>query len=1372
MNYKNLFYLCSFFATALFAFVPEAAHAQARINPSRTSDLSDKAWNLWRIGVETCETADKAYTEKRYAEAGALYEKTLETFRKVQAENSSWNKRGLEYRIKSTARKLELAKKKSAAAPLTASATDEQKVAAAKAEAMAEIADLKLQLADLRKTLESTRRRAAADKLELEKVSKTAAQVSALLAEKQEMDKKYSLLLIQYSDLQKNPRETEREKALAAAFESEKKQGDILRESLKTTTSEVARLQASLAQLEREKAELQRSIKNMESQLAASERALSDTAALRGKLADSEKARSEALQKFEAERKRLQDEIIRKSMQVDETNEALIKLRGDLSLDEVARALEKEAASLRAVNEKFSKEIETLKVQVSDLQFKLRNAEESEKQAKNMAKNLSEQNKQLAQDIQRARKQAESGASEYRKLSAELEKVKGEVAAVRAERDAFAGQLSKSMGDSSSTTAAELAKAKAELAALNEKNAALAELRKKFQNDAEESEKKREELQDALDDAVALKEKLQTKIAELEKQKSSISASLDKVNADTKAKLESREADLKRVQTELKATQGRLTAAEDSKKELYQQQEALKKELEKAVADLKTKSGQMEKLEADMAQNSRLLAEAGKNNADAVKEKEALVLKNNALAKEKDALTGELAAARKQVEKLTADAAASRLKERAELEKECEALKKQLAEAEQSIADLKKLSGNADAVDTELKTMRAKILSLEQEKTALQKEKEELQKLNTQLQARAGEYDTFVSNASLLRSVQMENRILKVQLQNARERKQDDGLAKELQTAKMALENLQKEYGRNVSETSRMKGVAAEMRIRIVALEKEIESLNKQFEAAGQDAGKQAEIERVRKIGDLERQLAEWREKEKAQLRVNDLLKKERTEIGQALAAAEKQAQEAKNKVAELELEAAEKQKKLEALEAQVRELQAAGGKVSSAEVAELQKQFDLLKAEKQALAAKADSLEAGSKAQIQRLELDLKSSREAIAVREKSIAGLQKELEESQNALQQAAQKTGDQASVDAAKIRTENSRLSAEIRKLEAEKQKIARSLEAKELEYNEIYVKLAKAQSVTAADAEKYEELNNRLKAAAGLAEKNAAAMKKAEADAAREKQRNAELAARNEKLKNEAEAANSKAAKLQAEVDKWAEGSDSVLVDKVTEKDQAIKDILKEQEELTAEIEKMREELRIAQLNAAGSRKEAAAAKAEARKAMSDLQQIRKDTGKQGSTMTMTTGTRIVQEKSGEGTVIYRTSSDGTSERIPETPEMQAQAQQAAAQKAETDAKTKIENVLAEITAEQRKKFDDFMAEGAKFESEKDYDQAVYNYLLAADAVPGAWTPQRALAKIYVIQKNAELAKSAYEKSRKLGASADAQLEQSINAISSK
>ena len=269
-------------ATAILAGPAVNLNAQQRLHPVRTSDLSDEDWNSWRIGVITSEEADKAYTSRNYTNAIALYDKAIALFQNVQKNKPSWNKKGIADRIAQLERKKQSAERRREDQQSDRKQTPEDqslqsKIAAANADAVAEISELKIALEDARK-------KNLRYKENLERAKKSAAQVSALLKEKEELEQKHTLLLIQYNELQEKAVSGEINQATQAAYEEAKKRSDALAAELQNNRLQTEQLRKSLETITAEKHELSRKTADLQNRVSALSRMEKDLADLQNKI--------------------------------------------------------------------------------------------------------------------------------------------------------------------------------------------------------------------------------------------------------------------------------------------------------------------------------------------------------------------------------------------------------------------------------------------------------------------------------------------------------------------------------------------------------------------------------------------------------------------------------------------------------------------------------------------------------------------------------------------------------------------------------------------------------------------------------------------------------------------------------------------------------------------------------------------------------------------------------------------------------------------------------------------------------------------------------------------------------------------------------
>ena len=164
-----------------------------------------------------------------------------------------------------------------------------------------------------------------------------------------------------------------------------------------------------------------------------------------------------------------------------------------------------------------------------------------------------------------------------------------------------------------------------------------------------------------------------------------------------------------------------------------------------------------------------------------------------------------------------------------------EKLKKQVIElsndynaAKKKMDELTKLTASTVQIENELRALRETIILLETEKAALVSEKNQMQQTIAYHERKAKEYETSAGNDALTRSLLQENKILKVELENAKNIKPDEKFAAELAAAKETISNYQSELQKNLAEYAAIKNGQLELRLNIVALEKELKTLQQE----------------------------------------------------------------------------------------------------------------------------------------------------------------------------------------------------------------------------------------------------------------------------------------------------------------------------------------------------------------------------------------------------------------------------------------------------------------------------------------------------------------------------------------------------------------
>lgn len=1340
---------------------PAVLQAQQRPGPVRTSDLSDEDWNSWRIGVITSEEADKAFTSQNYANAIALYDKAMALFKSVQQNKPSWNKKGIAARIEQLERKKQSAERRKADQDLlndsdqTADNQNIQKqIAAANADAVAQISELKLALEDAQKKI-------LRYKENLERAKKTAQQVTSLMEEKEKLEKQHTLLLIQYNALQEKAASGEINQATKAAYEEAKKRSEALSAEIKEIQGQLEQLKKSTAALTQENSELNKKNAELQKELKRLAYLETDIANLQNKIKVDSGDFARGKELSQAELNRLKQELAKKSQEADQANEALTKLRATMNLNEAARQLEQSVATLKAENSNLQKEQAKLASELAAAKRQIADDAETIAKTGALARNLTEQNRLLSADIEKAKKLIAARSGEMQNLTQEMNNVKAELARLRKERDSFAQEIVKKPVEGTTSTAAELAQAKALLQALNTDN---------------------KNLKQAQADAKKQAESFKKQIASLEKT------------------AEESEKQLKATKAELEA----LLKKESALKKATEKTVELEKQLAAADARIKQLDSAINSANSKLASTS-----AAQTELKQLKTKYAALEKDLAVARKESADQKKLIESAKMfdVEKLK--------KQILELTAECDNAKKKVAE-------LNKLTASTVQIESELRALRETIILLETEKAALVSEKNQMQQTIAYHERKAKEYETSAGNDALTRSLLQENKILKVELENAKNIKPDEKFAAELAAAKETINNYQNELQKSQAEYTAIKNGQLELRLNIVALEKELNALRQENEqlkkdpAAAEALKKQqnAEAEKKilqdkiaesdRKIATLEGLLDSLKKEQTAQIRVLELLKKENETIKQKLknAAPEVKALEAKLAAAEAAAGELVKQnddlkRENSALKAQIEKAIAEAGKnninikdaAGNAEAAQkmakdLQTQNSLLKSENERLKKLlADLNEKLKKAEektpeiktvvdtkaidelkkqntelqkqladarkstpatpaadtekakkladdLAKIEGDLTKARTEIAAKDQQVSKLQNDLKNMREAMDKLAKDSSAAAKADLAKLQEQNLKLNETIRSLQNEKTTAGENLIQTKKELLSVKAQLEKLRTEVTADVK-----GKKLTAELDAMTKKAETLKKdhdsLQVSLEHLKQEKNKLSNQNALLEKQLDSALRKIALLQTEIQKWSAGNDAVVKGKVAEKDKVIDQIMKEHMAQAHEIERLKASLEDAETVAAAARKDAI----KAREALEDMKENLRN-NPQSVTETVSTGIRITPAGKKADT------------KAPVVHEQQTSPRKPAATEIPVEKKT-------QLPQETLKKYTEALTEAEKLEKAGDDDKAMWKYLIATDLNPDDWKPHMAMSRLYLKAEKAAKAKQKYEKALRLG-----------------
>ena len=1310
LNYKSLV-LASLMAAAAAPVLPDQVLSAQDSAPASSSQLSDENWNAWRMGIFTAEEADAAFRDGKYVNAVTLYKRAAEMFRKVQREQPDWNPASIASRISSIERKVQLAEERSAAQKTPGSL--DQKIADANANAVQQIAELQMQLENLKK-------QSALNDQKVAQAVQTAKLVEELLNEKAEMEKKYSILLLQLNEAKKAGNSAQDNQLLQTALTKEKQRADQLDALLKKLQQEIAPAQAELKKLSVSNAELQKANAELKKRNEGTEKLEKEIDSLRKELRKSSELAQADQKKLNGEIRRLATELAKKSKAADDANEALTKLRSNLNLDQAARLLEQNVATLRAENDKLQKEIERLNADVEYQKKVLAESSGDLARSQDMVKNLRDSNDTLTGQLKNARKELDENRKNIKAAQDELVQLRTETARLREERNLFAQQLSKTSATATTGTEAELAQARVRLNAIMTENNNLVNARKKLELDYTAAKEKSIQLENTLKQTEESLKEAEAKVKALTDQDSLLGQAQEKI---------------KRLELAVK-TQTKLIADRNQ-------------EINKLSADLtqeKTRSKSVKPLEEKLAQLQTEKAALTKKLTDTEKE---LAATKKVIADAKLGEREKLEAALKDVRNELATAkkviADAKLDERAKLEKALKNAQSELDTAKKKIAELKELTSAATASGEELRKLRETILVLEAEKAALNKEKQDLKTTISYHERRAKEYERTMSNQALLKSVLQENSILKVELEEAKKIKLDKKTEELLAKAKADIAKYLAEAERNQAELRMVKSDQLQMRVQMSELEKQLSEAKKENQELRKDPAisaeaqkrKLAEVERKnlldkvakneKEIENLEKLLAEAGKKDAAQTHMIALLNKEKKELQDKLDNMRPAIKTLEEKISAMEKKAGEDLRKYENL---VRECDALKQQLKSNDAlalsakAELEKKIAAL--EKELAAAKAnvkvetktvtvtkadDAKVKELSNRIAALEKELTQTKSALEQREKDLAAVRRDLAKTTRTMESVSGKAdASETAKKLAELQQTNLRLNEQVNALNTEKNALGETLTQLRKELLAAKAEVEKLRVKIAAD-ERNKELIAELKAV----NQKVSALDKDLNDL---KQKHQTLLSTKEQLQNdlqktraELDARNIRISALESDIRKWESGSEKVVKAKLADKDKVIDQVLKEHQALRAEIERLKAERDQANTQAAAAKRQ--------------LADVRKNAPAKPvpQTTVLTTGNRINA----------------------------------------APAETQKKNAVSE---QHQKDYNEAMNLAKKFEAEKDYDQAVWKYLVATDYRPDAWEPRMALAKLYLRFNKKDLAKKEYERALQRGAKRDQKIEDAI------
>ena len=665
------------FAAVALACLTLAGPAElpAQSSNSRNTQLSKRYWDLWRTGFESYEAGESALLAGRNEEAADCYRRALNAFQSVRKNNPNWNKNVINYRISLADRRLKTALRR----------LEFQRSGASKDSATGYESENTRELKEKIKALQDSLAESERINLDLRKLAEQGKvardQVVDLLKEKNELEKKYESLVLQYNEIKKSAasasadtsslekafkKEQARTEALLKIVEELRKEGKQLQAKLERTQENVEAEKRKVATASRqlvsaEKTEelfkdLQKKYKRMEEDLNEKLDTLKDQLkAEKNKLAAKNKEnetlrsnQSAAAKKLAEETEQLRDQAyaLKKDIaNLKKTVSAKDKLINEASNREMR--LNSMVASLNEKNKDTEARLKTTERALSNEQDKVRQTEQKFAVLNAENKDLKEKVKLLAERVNKipvvtAAAEAEKlkAQQDIKRLTSSLDAGTKELTAARKELETYRQKLEaaeKALADS--RKAGEEQKQK-----IAQLESDLATLKKNFNAKDEAAKLRISQLEKSITDfkiAAAGKDeasKLNVKLQELldmtrkqlAEQKAAAAGKDDAIKQS--AQLQQQIAQLKKDLAAEKAaaqaeTQKKTAALQAEIKQLTARSKALSDELQKVTAAQKTaneKLASMEKGSGDLQ----------KSVQDLTKEKQILAEKNKKLSKD------------------------------------------------------------------------------------------------------------------------------------------------------------------------------------------------------------------------------------------------------------------------------------------------------------------------------------------------------------------------------------------------------------------------------------------------------------------------------------------------------------------------------------------------------------------------------------------------------------------------------------------------------------------------------------------------------------------------------------------------------------------
>lgn len=591
---------------------------------AKGEEVKGNSWDLWKRGFAAYSKAEELNLAENKLDALDKFKEALECFSKVKEKKPNWNKKIITYRIGLCKRKINSLqkeiKKLERAIPepppeptIKGSASDKKKIAHLEQE----LEKYKSKLFSSVVELESLKREVEKSRINSSRNAKSSTQVEGLLKEKNELEKRYSLLLVKYDDLKKKTQAPESvQKELNDKLYEERLRFNALNEKNETLLNESKALKDESGKLKAQRTELNYNLKQKTDkllELEAAEKSMilrlanlrKDSAELKTKIATLEK-----------ERKNFKELFDKKAEECELLYADIKKLRNNPNADEVTRQLNKENGDLRKENQLLTAKAENVSKNNNKLRKELTLSENKLKGLNTTLALVEKERKDLKVQIKKTQEELTKQTQEATGLRDKVGRLEISAQKSSLELNTFAEKYKELQNRFDSKDTLEL------------KNFSFVKKNQELQEELKALKIKSAETEKQLAGMTESKTKLENNLNELTLRNKKI--------LEDHAKLQTNHESLKKKIEDLQKEKTALLNVREHNKRLFaeandsrNQLETLKKEILKAREDLKKKNKAVSELIAEVGNYKKL----NKAQTDKIAKLENRIEKSNALSK-------------------------------------------------------------------------------------------------------------------------------------------------------------------------------------------------------------------------------------------------------------------------------------------------------------------------------------------------------------------------------------------------------------------------------------------------------------------------------------------------------------------------------------------------------------------------------------------------------------------------------------------------------------------------------------------------------------------------------------------------------------------